>query len=176
MDKETKDRFFDELMKKTYDKIYMFVGRGCKDREFVEDVVQETFYEAYRKAEILMEHPNQIGWLYNTAKNKRLKLWEKKKDLYLAYQEYAKEEVADRIEHDYEEIELAETIKASVSEKEYDMLCDYYLNGYSSVEVAEKYGVDKGGIRMRMSRLRRKLKEDIVVGWCIFFVCVWRFL
>lgn len=176
MDKETKDRFFDELMKKTYDKIYIFVGRGCKDREFVEDVVQETFYEAYRKAEILMEHPNQIGWLYNTAKNKRLKMWEKKKDLYLAYQEYAKEEVADRIEHGYEEIELAETIKASVSEKEYDMLCDYYLNGYSSVEVAEKYGVDRGGIRMRMSRLRRRLKEDIVVGWCIFFVCVWRFL
>lgn len=176
MDKETKDRFFNELMRKTYDKIYMFVGRGCSDQEFVEDVVQETFYEAYRKAEILMEHPNQIGWLYNTAKHKRLRLWEKKKNLCLMDLENADCEVVGEIEHGYEEIEMAETIKASVSEKEYDMICDYYLNGYSSVEVAEKYGVDKGGIRMRMCRLRRKLKEDIVVGWCILFVCVWRFL
>lgn len=176
MDKETKDKFFNELMKKTYDRIYMFVGRGCKDRDFVEDVVQETYYEAYRKAEILMEHPNPMGWLYNTAKNKRLKLWDKKKDLCLSDEEHSDNEVVDENEHGYEEIELAETIKASISEKEYNMLCDYYLNGYSSVEVAEKYGVDKGGIRMRMSRLRKKLKEDIVVGWLVFLACVWRFL
>lgn len=176
MDKETKDRFFNELMKKTYDKIYMFVGKGCSDRDFVEDVVQETFYEAYRKADILMEHPNQMGWLYNTAKNKRMKLWEKRKDFYLMDEEHGDNDVTDGNEQGYGEIELAETIKASVSEKEYDMLRDYYLNGYSSVEVAEKYGLDKGGIRMRMSRLKRKLKDDLVVGWFIFLVCVWRFL
>lgn len=176
MNKQEKDKFFNELMADAYDKVYTFVGRGCKDREFVEDVVQETFYEAYRKADILMEHPNQMGWLYNTAKNKRMKLWEKKRDFYLMDEEHGNNDVADETEHGYEEVELAETMKSSISEKEYAMLRDYYLNGYSSVEVADKYGVDRGGIRMRMMRLKKKLKEDIVVGWFIFAVCVWRFL
>ena len=176
MDKETKDRFFNELMKKNYDKIYMFVGKGCSDKEFVEDVVQETFYEAYRKIEILVEHPNQMGWLYNTAKNKRMKLGKKKSEFYLLEMEYD-DLMSERAGgEEYEEVELAETIKASVSEKEYNMLRDYYLNGYSSVEVAEKYGLDKGGIRMRMSRLKRKLKDDLVVCCFMCVVFVWRFL
>jgi len=176
MDKETKDKYFNELMKKMYDKIYLFVGKGCRDRDFVEDVVQETFYEAYRKMDILMEHPNQIGWLYETAKNKKMKLGKKKDEFYLLEGEYGnlKEEKAEGEE--YGEVELAETIKASVSEKEYEMLRDYYLNGYSSVEVADKYGIDRGVIRMRMSRLKRKLKEDLVVGWLVFLACIWRFL
>ena len=176
MNKEEKDKFFNGLMTKAYDKVYTFVSKGCRDKEFVEDVVQETFYEAYRKADILMEHPNQMGWLYNTAKNKRMKLWEKKKDFYLMDEEHGDNDVADENERVYEEVELAETIKSSISETEYEMLRDYYLNGYSSVEVADKYGLDRGGIRMRMTRIKKKLKEDIVVGWFIFLVCVWRFL
>ena len=54
------------------------------------------------------------------------------------------------------------------------MLRDYYLNGYSSEEVAEKYGVDKGSIRMRMSRLKKRLREELIVGWLIFFVLCFR--
>ena len=54
MNKQEKDKFFNELMADAYDKVYTFVGRGCKDREFVEDVVQETFYEAYRNIGIMI--------------------------------------------------------------------------------------------------------------------------
>lgn len=176
MDKEAKDKFFNELMEKAYDKIYMFVSRGCSDREFVEDVVQETFLEAYRKIDNLRSHPNEMGWLYNTAKNKRMKLGAKRSEFYLLSEdsEIMEELKSDR--DDYGEIEIAETIKNSISEKDYEMFRDYYLNGYSSEEVADKYGVDKGGIRMRMSRMKKKLKDDIAVDWLIFMVCLWRFL
>ncbi len=176
MDKETKDKKFNELMRKMYDKIYLFVGKNCSDREFVEDVVQETFYEAYRKMDILLEHPNQIGWLYETAKYKRMKLGKQRSDIQESEVEYDELKGDKTGDEEYGEFELAETIKTSVSEKEYEMLRDYYLNGYSSVEVADKYGVDRGVIRMRMSRLKRKLKGDLVVGWLALVVCIWRFL
>ena len=178
MDKETKDKFFDELMKNTYEKIYMFVAKGCSDKDFVEDVVQETYYEAYRKIEILMEHPNQMGWLYTTAKNKKMKLGKMRSEQSLAEVEFddIKTDTIEAKENAYDEIELTETFKASISEEEYEMLRDYYLNGYSSVEVADKYGVDRGVIRMRMTRLKKKLKDNIVLGWLLFAVCVWMFL
>lgn len=162
MDKETKDKFLKELMDATYEKIYLFINRRQADKDFVEDVVQEIFLEAYRKAEILMDHPNQLGWLYITARNKMLKLNSKKKDLCfleegdIAYIERLKTE-----EEQYGEIELEEAIKATVGEEQYQMLRDYYLNGYSSGEIAKKYGMESGNVRMRMSRLKKKLRETL---------------
>lgn len=61
MNRETKDKFFNDLMEETYERVYTFVSRGCNNKEFTEDVVQETFLEAYRKIEVLLEHPNKMG-------------------------------------------------------------------------------------------------------------------
>lgn len=162
MDKETKDKFLKELMDATYEKIYTFIDRRQPDKDFVEDVVQETFLEAYRKVEILMDHPNQLGWLYITAKNKMLKLSSRKKDLcFFEEGETAYIERLKKEEEQYGEIELEEAIKATVGEEQYQMLRDYYLNGYSSEEMAEKYGMESGNVRMRVSRLKKKLRETL---------------
>lgn len=176
MNKDTKDRQFNELMEKMYDKIYIFVGRGCSDRGFVEDVVQETFYEAYRKMDALMEHPNQIGWLYETAKYKKMRLGKTKSQIQTSEVEYNELDSGETEDEDYGEFELAETIKKTVSEKEYEMLRDYYVNGYSSVEIADKYGVNRGTIRMKMSRMKNKLKENLVVSWLTCIACIWRII
>lgn len=76
----------------------------------------------------------------------------------------------------YKEIELAETIKSAISEEEYEILRDYYVNGYSADEVAEKHGIDKGVIRMRISRLKKKLKKNVMLDWLIFLICIWGIL
>lgn len=172
MDRETKDKFLRKLMEESYEKLYIFISRGHADKEFAEDVVQETFLEAYRKAELLMNHPNQMGWLYLTAKNKMLKLLSKSEFAYsLDDEEFAHYRKRAVKEVKYEEVELEATLKTCVSDEEYEMLRDYYLNGYSSEEVAEKYGIDKGVIRMRISRLKKRLREDIVAGG-LFFIAL----
>lgn len=164
----TKEKFFHALMENAYEKVYMFISRGCGDKGLVEDVVQETFYEAYRKIDMLMEHPNVMGWLYTTAKHKRMKLGAKKNEFYFPMEEHAPFHARETDGNDYDEVELEETIKASVSKLEYEMLRDYYINGYTYTEVAKKYGLDKGVVRMRMTRLKKKLRNLIVAGWLIF--------
>lgn len=162
MEKETKDRFLRELMETAYEKIYTFIDRRQADKDFVEDVVQETFLEAYRKAEILIDHPNQLGWLYITARNKMLKLSSRKKDLcFFEDGEAIYLEKLRKEDEQYGEIELEEAIKATVGEEEYHILHDYYLGGYSSEEMAEKYGLESGNLRMRVSRLKRKLRKNL---------------
>lgn len=162
MDKFTKDKFLKELMEATYDKIYTFIDRKQTDKDFVEDVVQETFLEAYKKAELLMDHPNPLGWLYVTARNKMLKLTSRKKGLsFFAVGENAYLDNLLKEDEQYGEIELKESIKTTVGEEDYEMLRDYYLNGYSSEEMAEKYGMESGNLRMRVSRLKKKLRKNL---------------
>lgn len=177
MNKEIKDQFFEELMKENYLKLHTFMSRRQQDKEFVYDVLQETFMEAYRKTELLMEHPNTLAWLYTTAKNKMMKMSSKRKELFFLDDETVN--VLDDFgkgEVQYSEIELSETLKSSLGEREYEMFLDYYINGCTSEEIADKYGVEAGGIRMRMSRLKKKLRENLIVDWSIFVVCVWGLL
>lgn len=176
MDKEAKDRYFNELMEKAYEKLCIFASKGCNDREFAEDIVQETFLEAYRKVDILIEHPNTMRWLYTTTKYKMMKM-ESKKEAYCPLDEGFNNLASGEGRGDsYKEIELAETIKSAISEEEYEILRDYYVNGYSADEVAEKHGIDKGVIRMRISRLKKKLKKNVMLDWLIFLICIWGIL
>lgn len=73
--------FFDELYNSEFTQIEKYVRRMLYDSNAVEDIVQETFFEVYRKREELMKHPNIKGWLRVTAKNKVMK-WEEKQRKY----------------------------------------------------------------------------------------------
>lgn len=166
---QDEEKFFNEMYNEMYRQLIGFTYRICDDVSFSEDVVQETFIELYRNIDKLMEHPRPKAWLYIAVKNKMMKMGKKNGVLYPLKDESL---VVKTEEKSYKEIELAETIKNVVGERDYRMFCDYVLNGYSSVEVAEKYDVDKGGIRMRISRLKRKLALEIPKNWIIFLACM----
>lgn len=160
MDKITKDKFLKELMEESYEKIYTFIDKKQTDKGFVEDVVQETFLEAYKKAELLMEHPNRLGWLYLTARNKMMKMRGRKKDFcFFESGEVVYIDSLCKEDEGYGEIELEEAIKTAASEEEYEMLREYHVYGYNSEEMADKYGMEHGNFRMKMTRLKKKLRK-----------------
>lgn len=166
---EARQKFFDKLYGEMHRKLGYFIFRTCRDATFAEDVLQETFMEAYRNIDKLMEHPEPKAWLYVAARNKMMKMGKKKNELCPVDDEYL---IVKTEERDYKEVELAEVIKSVVGEEDYNMLCDYFLNGYSAAEVARKYNVKEGGIRMRMSRLKKKLKNEIPKNWILFVICM----
>ncbi len=170
MEFEAKDKFVKELFNEKYETLCYYVGKETGDKAFAEDVVQETFLELWRKAEDLQDHPNLSGWLYLTARNKMLKLGKKKSQLYPV--EDSKLLIAGR-EKEYEEIEFTESMKSLISETEYEMLRDYYIGGYSAADIAKKYKIKKGGVRMRILRIKKKLGTNILKGWIFFLICVW---
>lgn len=170
MEFEAKDKFVKELFDEKYETLCYYVGKETGDKELAEDVVQETFLELWRKVEDLQNHPNLSGWLYLTARNKMLKLGKKKSQLYPV--EDSKLIIAGG-EEKYEEVEFTESMKSLISETEYEMLRDYYIGGYSAADIAKKYKIGKGGVRMRISRIKRKVGTDILKWWIIFLVCVW---
>ena len=66
--------------------------------------------------------------------------------------------VSDR---EYEGRELELTALDIVSEEEWNLIKDYYLEGITIKELAEKYGITENNMRVRLFRLKTKLRSEI---------------
>lgn len=54
---------FNEMFRRNEAIVYNFIRYRILDKSLAQDVMQETFYLAYKKWDILKDHPNQTGWL-----------------------------------------------------------------------------------------------------------------
>ena len=61
---------FNEMFRRNEAIVYNFIRYRILDKSLAQDVLQETFYLAYKKWDILKDHPNQTGWLLETARHK----------------------------------------------------------------------------------------------------------
>lgn len=61
---------FNEMFRRNEAIVYNFIRYRILDKSLAQDVLQETFYLAYKKWDILKDHPNQTGWLLETARYK----------------------------------------------------------------------------------------------------------
>ena len=140
----------------------IYVRTCVSNTDVVEDIIQEVFVEALRRYDVFSTHPNQIGWLYVTARHKM--------------QEYEKSCRRSRIvEGDIEEdflgigerdegylfSELYHSIQSVLTSEEMKRFKRYFLWGYTIEEMAEREGVTVNNMRVRITRLRRKLREII---------------
>ncbi len=158
--KQEQDKFFNRLYTDMYEEIYRYIRRITNDNRIMDDILQETFYEAYRKIDVLIEHENYRGWVYKTAKFKALKLINrmhssdgKQVDLSFAQiQEAGKQDDYDCITYaDYEEILTAE---------EYRFLMKHYVEGYTLAELADEEHISVGAGKMRLYRIIKKLRNE----------------
>ena len=61
---------FNRLIRENQAILYDFIKYRILDKSLAQDVLQETFYFAYKKWDQLKEHPNQTGFLIETARHK----------------------------------------------------------------------------------------------------------
>lgn len=155
--------FFEELYKSEYENIKKYVRRMITDNNSVEDIVQETFFEAYRKKKVLQTHPNVAGWLRITAKNKIMK-WEEKQRKYSLDFDFlldnAAEEERGNVD-EYRMVEALSTVRRILSEEDLELLRCYYEYGYTSQEMAKKLGVSETCFKVRILRMKQKIRNSL---------------
>lgn len=139
--------------------VYKFVYRKIPNKQIAEDIAQDTFLLAVKKREEILKHPNPRAWLLRTARYKMMELNRKMNRWDMEYLEECPELEAP--EHHYERIELELTALATVNEKEWDMIKQYYLCGTTITEMAEAEGITENYLRVRLSRLRKKLRDSM---------------
>ena len=164
--------FFDELYNSEFTQIEKYVRRMLYDSNAVEDIVQETFFEVYRKREELMKHPNIKGWLRVTAKNKVMKWEEKQRKYSLDFDFLIDNSVSDlnpKVD-DFKMVEVYTAVKEILSEEELELLRCYYEYGYTSQEIAQKLGVTETCFKVRILRMKQKIRNSMLLPF-LFGVC-----
>lgn len=132
-----------------------------------EDIAQEVFLKAYRSLRNLRHWDSFASWLYRITLNlcrDWLRVEYRRPDR--EYAEDQSQEALDAPSRDTYHQELAcESVREaldSLPESHRQILTLRYLAGMNSVEIARFAGVSPSAIRMRLSKARSLLKEEIL--------------
>lgn len=145
------------------DKMLIFVNATVRNRMVADDIVQDVFLEALKKYSFFKVHPNQIGWLYRTA---RYKVREYERKLAEEHTIGIEEDglIAGKKESGYQETEFKMMLNAALTSEERMRYFRYFCWGYSVEEMAAFEGVSVNNMRVRLSRLRKKLLQQVDNG------------
>lgn len=155
-----KSDFIRQLYEDEAVRLYYFIKKLIGDGELAQDIVQETFCVATRRAEELINHPQPVAWLYQTAKYIILSECRKKqkRDMNCCY-----EDMEEIIRDDSAELALIsaeeDMVKTVLSDSEYRIVELVHIQGYKTKEAADELDMKEGTLRVRLLRIRNKLKS-----------------
>jgi RNA polymerase sigma-70 factor, ECF subfamily len=145
-------------------------GFGELDRDDVEDVVQEAFVRGFQNLAGLKEPTRFAPWLLTIARNRALTRLARRR---------SSQEMADGLEREAEVLESAQEPPDPTADAEIEvvrrLIADlpegpeketvhlFYVEGkLSAREIADRLGVGKSAITMRLERFRTKVKKKVL--------------
>lgn len=139
------------------------------DSDEVEDVVQETFVRAFRRVGQLKEAKAFEPWLYAIARNRALTALERKGTASKAKAELGNDEapvtqlIPAALELEAAVEVVREVIAALPDGPEKHTAHLFYVEGeLNAREIAEREGVGKSAITMRLERFRSRVKRVLL--------------
>ncbi len=156
---DTKQTYSNEYIKDLINKYSGMLFRVCYcilcHRDDAEDALQETFLKYLTKAPEFKSAEHEKAWLIKVATNisKNMVLLRKKRKT-IDLDELSSIGIED------EDTEVFETIMA-LPVKYKIVMTLYYIEGYSSKEVAEIIGISPESVRKRLQNGRELLKKEM---------------
>jgi len=149
--------------------VRLCAGFAVLDADEVEDVVQETFVRAFRRVAQLKETSAFEPWLYAIARNRAITAVERKANAAKLKGELQREDPAPfELVPESLKIEAAsevvrEVIASLPDGAEKETARQFYIEGnLTAREIAEKEGVGKSAVTMRLERFRARVKRVLL--------------
>lgn len=149
---------FEAFYREYFNGVFQYVHRRIPDVQTAEDIVQETFCTAYAKGEVFLEHSQPKLWLLRTAKNKICEL--RRRMRYRVTIPLEEELELGCEESRYRVKELEVMALKTVGLTGWELVKDYYIYGITIPELAKAEGISENNMRVRLSRLKKKLREE----------------
>lgn len=134
----------------------------CKD--WAEDIVQEAFMIGIEKISDLRDSKNQVGWMYRTVQNivlNRNREFMRLNELIQKVTVASDHETAG-VEPPFEpQILFDEGYKDLLKKSDWEILKDYYCNGYQYKELSKKYGKSVSACKMQVLRAKTALAKKL---------------
>lgn len=150
-----------ELFEKYQDNLYIIAFNVCKNAEDAKDVVQDTFIQYYSLKKEFESEQHIRAWLIrvaiNKAKNVNHTFWRRNK---VPLEDYMETLVFQTPESE----ELFETVM-NLPEKYRIVIHLFYYEDYSVREIAGILKLSESNVKVRLSRGRMLLREQLQEGW-----------
>lgn len=171
---EQKHRIFEREFLPHIDAMYNFAYRITYDEDMAKDLLQDTYYKAFRFIESFHEGTNAKAWLFRILKNSFINEFRKKnkEPSMIDYQEvetyYNSDNVNEVITSDLRVEVLQDMIGDEVSNalnalavdfRIVIILCD--LEGFTYEEMSKILDIPIGTVRSRLHRARNLLREKL---------------
>lgn len=180
----TVDAWLEELYERDYALLYrvgrVFLGSNAAQETLIEDQIQETFVRAWQKRSSLQKHPNPDGWLVECFRNCLLNACKKQSREWRHHAFSVDAENAQPIADqthlspdDYartkEQIDL---LKRLLGEKDADIFLRYCVYGEKASKIAAELNISDQALRMRISRLKKKILSNRTLFSCLVTLCL----
>ncbi len=145
-------------------------GFGGLDADDREDIVQETFTRAFRGVARLKAAGAFEGWLFTIARNRALTTLERKNRQERVQASLASESedsthlMPAALHAEIDDAVVRELIRGLPEGPEKETVTLFYVDGQLSArQIAEKLGVGKSAVTMRLERFRGKVKRELII-------------
>ena len=165
------DEAFTTLVRRHQQSVHALAWRRVGDFHFAEEIMQDTFLQAYKKLSTL-KNPSQFsGWLY-VITNRRCNKWLlKNKSAVKSLEEISMVEIENTFyeryvsEQNEEEArthrqKLVRKLLDKLPESERTVMTLYYLGEMTTKEISKFLGVSVNTITSRLQRARKRLQQE----------------
>ena len=157
---------FTDLMREYYPFVYAIVIRIVKNSHDAEEVVQDTFLNAYRGLAQLEDGTKFKSWLGEIAQNCARNWLRKQRGNTVPIDEVSEqilqtEDSSDERLIRQEQRELIRRAMETLPQKDREIARAYYLDGASYDELISTHGLSYNAIAFRLSRAKRQLSKRL---------------
>jgi RNA polymerase sigma-70 factor (ECF subfamily) len=161
---------FGELYRRTRPMVArLMAGFAALDADEVEDVIQETYVRAFKALPRLKEAGAFEAWLLSIARNRARTRLERKSHLRRLEEEIQDPEpeaippVPESLQLERDIAAVRQLISELPEGEEKKTVQLFYIEGeLSAREIAEKLGVGKSAVTMRLERFRARIKRELL--------------
>ena len=157
---------FTDLMREYYRLVYTIVIRIVDNPHDAEEVVQDTFLNAYQGLTQLEDTTKFKSWLAEIARNCARQWLRKQRDKTVSLDEVSEgvlqtEDSPDERLTRQEQRELIRRTMETLPQKDRDIARAFYLEGASYDELTSTHGLSYNAIAFRLFRIKRQLSKQL---------------
>lgn len=157
-------QYLKQLFESEYTGLLSYARCVMQEDLHAEDLVQDVFLVASLKIADVKASYSPKYWLYRTMKNL---INNKKRDLQrfrnaIKKMEFAASTSSSEGSSSFDsEVLFLVSCQTHLKATDWTLLCDYYLNGYSYRELAERNGISESACKMRILRVKKLLANQL---------------
>jgi RNA polymerase sigma-70 factor, ECF subfamily len=133
-----------------------FLAQMVGNRALAEDLLQDSFYEAFRCRDQLGEIDSPEAWLFGIARNRALDALRRRRRFRSALDRLVQRPEASERD-DLELLALRDLLQRTLDPDDRALLILRYMHGFGATELAAMTGRSPAAVRQRLSRARARL-------------------